>query len=381
MNLLLIIRSEIIAVFILIFFIIYNTVCSRYRDGKDYFNGFAFTSLGHALMGLVTEITVNVSGFPIALNNIFHIIFFVFALLFSLKYFEYALSLIMPKKDFKIFLAIGYLISTVCIIIMIFSPIEYLQGNGTKYSAGLGPTLCYALGFVLMLFSDVLIIKYRKKINSITVWLLIPLSIITLAFMGLQIVIPEFLFTGCALTITTVGVFFAIENPIGKFKSRAFIDADTQMWNRNCYDYDIDKNYNHKKGNAELIYVLADINGLKTVNDSYGHMAGDALIKICADAMISSMTHAYRIYRVGGDEFAAIYLDTPIELVRTEISEIHAGCQKRSKGYPFEAAIAVGYAERKMNEPMSEAVMRADSMMYEEKDKYYIENGINRRGR
>lgn len=320
------------------------------------------------------------SGFPVILNNIFHIIFFVFALMFSLKYFEYALSLIMPKKDFKIFLAIGYFISIVCIMVMMFSPIEYLQGNGTKYSAGLGPTLCYALGFVLMLFSDALIIKYRKKINYNTVWLLIPLSIITLVFMGLQIVIPEFLFTGYALTITTVGVFFAIENPIGKFKSRAFIDADTQMWNRNCYDYDIEKNFNHKKENAELIYVLADINGLKTVNDNYGHMAGDALIKVCADAMISSMTHAYRIYRVGGDEFVAIYIDTPIDLVETEISRIDEACQKGSNEYPFEAAIAVGYAEIHMNEPISEAMMRVDSMMYKEKDKYYTKKGIARRG-
>ena len=37
MNILLIIRSEIIAIFILVFFLIYNQVCARYREGKDYF--------------------------------------------------------------------------------------------------------------------------------------------------------------------------------------------------------------------------------------------------------------------------------------------------------------------------------------------------------
>ena len=205
MNILLVIRSEIIAVFILLFFIIYNKVCSKYREGKDYFNGLAWVSLGHAVMGLITEITVNKKDFPVWANNILHIMFFAFALLFSLKYFEYVISLIIPKRRHKIFLIVSYVFSLACILVMFFAPIEYVQGNGTKYSAGLGPTLCYALGFLLMLVSDLLIIIYRKKINTQTVMLLIPLSIMTLVFMVIQIIIPEFLFTGCALSITVVG--------------------------------------------------------------------------------------------------------------------------------------------------------------------------------
>ena len=377
MNILLLVRSEILAVFILIFFIIYNHVCSKYREGKDYFRGLAWASLGHAVLGLITEITVNMKDFPVFWNNFFHILFFTFALLFSLKYFEYAISLIMPPRESRWCLILGYVLSAVFIVIMVISPIQYLQGNGTKYSAGPGPTLCYTLGFLLMLLSDILILLYRKKINALTVFLLIPLSVMTLLFMAVQIAIPEFLFTGCALSITVVGAFFAIENPIGKFQSRAFIDFDTRAWSKNCYDYDMGNVYaNHS---SDLIYILADINGLKSVNDTLGHLEGDALIKICADAMLHELKHAYKVYRIGGDEFAAVYLGTPSELVESEIKEVGKYCQEKSKDNRFTASLSLGYAKRRDGEPMDDVIRCADLKMYEEKNLYYQKNGLDRR--
>ena len=116
---------------------------------------------------------------------------------------------------------------------MLISPINYLQGNGTKYSAGTGPTLCYALGFVLFIIADIVMIINHKRINNTIIYTLLPLSFITLAFLLTQIIIPEFLFTGSALTLIAVGMFLAMENPVGKFRERAFIDHNTQTWNRN----------------------------------------------------------------------------------------------------------------------------------------------------
>ena len=378
MNILLVIRSEIIAVFILLFFIIYNKVCSKYREGKDYFNGLAWVSLGHAVMGLITEITVNKKDFPVWANNILHIMFFAFALLFSLKYFEYVISLIIPKRRHKIFLIVSYVFSLACILVMFFAPIEYVQGNGTKYSAGLGPTLCYALGFLLMLVSDLLIIIYRKKINTQTVMLLIPLSIMTLVFMVIQIIIPEFLFTDCALSITVVGVFFAIENPVGKFQSKAFIDSHTQVWSKNSYDFDM-TNTIPKQKYKNIAFVIADINGLKTVNDNMGHIEGDVMIKTCADSMIESMENAYKIYRIGGDEFVALYLDIPEKTIKKEIENITRLCREKSKDKDFLATMSIGYALGEKGDSMRELIKKADTEMYENKNEYYRKNGIDRR--
>lgn len=379
MNILLITRSEILATFILLFLTLYNEVCAKYRDGKDFFRGVALTALGHTVFGLITEITVNSKSVPVLWNNIAHILFFAFALLFSLKYFEYALSLIVLKNRAKVFLRIAYIISIVCLVAMVFSPIHYLHGNGTDYSVGIGPTLCYALGYLLMLLADVLMIIYRRKINASTVLLLIPISIMGLTFLGIQIVVPEFLFSGCALSLISLGVFFAIENPVEKFKNRSFIDFNTQTWNKNCYEYDLANFIKHKLNSETLIYVLTDVNGLKLVNDHYGHLKGDALLKACAESLVSEMHHAYKVYRIGGDEFAAIYLNVPIEIVEKEIDQVQYSCEQKSLQHRFPVSMAIGYAALHPGEKMEDVILHADRMMYAEKDKYYQTTGIDRR--
>ena len=49
-----------------------------------------------------------------------------------------------------------------------------------------------------------------------------------------------------------------------------------------------------------------DLNGLKRANDSFGHVAGDELIRAAADCMKSSFSEHGKVYRVGGDEFVVI---------------------------------------------------------------------------
>lgn len=230
-----------------------------------------------------------------------------------------------------------------------------------------------------MLLSDVLMIIYRKKINAATVLLLIPISIMGLTFLGIQIVVPEFLFSGCALSLMSLGVFFAIENPVEKFKNRSFIDFDTQTWNKNCYEYDLANSIRHKLNNETLIYVLADVNGLKQANDHYGHLEGDTLIKACAESLIDEMQHAYKVYRIGGDEFAVIYLNVPVEIVEKEIKQVQHSCEEKSRQHRFTINMAIGYAALHPGDEMEDVILRADRMMYAEKDKYYQTTGIDRR--
>ena len=54
------------------------------------------------------------------------------------------------------------------------------------------------------------------------------------------------------------------------------------------------------------MYISIDLNGLKRVNDTYGHVAGDELIRAAADCMKNSFNEYGKIYRIGGDEFAVI---------------------------------------------------------------------------
>jgi len=380
MNILLILRAEILSVIICGFLIIYNEVCKRYRNEKDYFRFFSVCAFGHSIMGLITEITVNLNDFPVWINNIFHILFFVFALLFSLAYFRYSLSLITLEKEIKKYIVPAYIISFLFIIVMCFSKIEYLEGNGTKYSAGIGPTLCYTLGFLLFIASDIVLIINNKRINSYTFITVLPLSFLGIGLMLIQIIVPEFLFTSGSLTIICIGCFFAIENPIGKFRNRAFIDAPTSMWNRNCYDFDLDF-YKKELQNpsTKMIYLIADINRLKYTNDQFGHLEGDRLIEKAANVLSNSLKTCTKLYRIGGDEFAAIYINTDLETVKMEVSSIKANTELDEIETKIPLNLSIGFAINEPLESFDSIANRADTNMYNEKARYYKETGFERR--
>lgn len=57
---------------------------------------------------------------------------------------------------------------------------------------------------------------------------------------------------------------------------------------------------------ANFVYVTADLNGLKGANDTLGHAAGNELIRGAADCLRAAFGAFGDIYRIGGDEFAAI---------------------------------------------------------------------------
>ena len=84
------------------------------------------------------------------------------------------------------------------------------------------------------------------------------------------------------------------------------IDLLTGLYNRNRLNNDMNEILASPDALTSLIFL--DINGLKKVNDLEGHIAGDILIKRAANTLIS-VFHNNDIYRVGGDEFVALFLN------------------------------------------------------------------------
>ena len=56
--------------------------------------------------------------------------------------------------------------------------------------------------------------------------------------------------------------------------------------------------------------MMCDIDNLKAVNDIFGHTAGDQYIKACVDALFSSVRKLDLIFRIGGDEFLVVLMDS-----------------------------------------------------------------------
>ncbi len=154
-------------------------------------------------------------------------------------------------------------------------------------------------------------------------------------------------------------------------------DEMTRLFNRRCYDEDL-KEFRKGELSENLVIFSVDVNGLKTVNDTKGHAAGDELIKGAADCLALSVGKKGKVYRTGGDEFMAIlHIDDPENLRASIIDKT-----KEWHGvYCEEISLSVGYAayKDKPGSTVDELERIADSDMYKEKAKHYKGKGIERR--
>lgn len=154
-------------------------------------------------------------------------------------------------------------------------------------------------------------------------------------------------------------------------------DELTRLYNRRCYEEDLNEVREHGMEDDFVLYSI-DVNGLKTVNDNLGHAAGDELIKGAADCLSFAIGTRGRAYRTGGDEFFVIAHTGDPEGTREEILEK----TKEWHGTLVEKiSMSVGFASHKEAEEASidDLEHLADKRMYEDKDRYYREHGLERR--
>lgn len=154
-------------------------------------------------------------------------------------------------------------------------------------------------------------------------------------------------------------------------------DELTRLYNRRSFEDSIAK-YNTEPLEDNFVIACMDVNRLKFANDTKGHAAGDELIVGAANCLFEAVGNRGTVYRTGGDEFTAILFTEHIETIVGRIREI----ESKWKGeYMDSLSISVGYAAHKdyPDADLKELEKIADAVMYEDKTRYYKENGFERR--
>ena len=149
-------------------------------------------------------------------------------------------------------------------------------------------------------------------------------------------------------------------------------DELTGLYNRLGYEK-IAIPYLDELRNAKLnsVIMVADINRMKVINDKYGHLQGDAAIKLAASVIQSSVPHSWKAVRYGGDEYVIIGEYSPaddMDKIKKEIIE-KAGRVSEDLNLPFKLSLSVGYVViHPDNDLGNEEYFRmADEAMYEMK--------------
>ena len=151
------------------------------------------------------------------------------------------------------------------------------------------------------------------------------------------------------------------------FRNMANTDSMTGVRNKHAYsEAEAYLNLKIRQNNIDkLAVVVCDINGLKLVNDTLGHAAGDKLIKDACSLICEFFTHG-AVYRIGGDEFVVILQEKGYDTAKEVIAEINRAIEENIQ--KKKVVISIGYSELTPEDQLVHDVFeRADQMMYKRK--------------
>ena len=154
----------------------------------------------------------------------------------------------------------------------------------------------------------------------------------------------------------------------GKLKELSARDMLTGVMNRNEMNNYVDwlsELPDEEKNSVGVLF--GDLNGLKRVNDTQGHNAGDILLRNAASAL-KEVFDDRCIFRAGGDEFVVILRDVSPDRMEQDAEALRASAEH----YP-EVSFAIGCGFDEDCRKVRKALADADKRMYADKEKYYSE--------
>ena len=145
----------------------------------------------------------------------------------------------------------------------------------------------------------------------------------------------------------------------------SYYDYLTEIYNRRFYQEELRRLDNPR--NYPLTLIMGDVNGLKTINDTFGHAVGDELLKKVAEVIKKGCRSDDIAARYGGDEFVIILSNTTKTEAEKVIDRINAFA-KEEKVAGADVSIAFGYATKENEDQLTEEVFKqAEAFMYQNK--------------
>jgi len=163
-----------------------------------------------------------------------------------------------------------------------------------------------------------------------------------------------------------------------KIKDLTYQDPLTKLYNRRLFNEEL-KRLDVKR-NYPLGIILADINGLKLINDSFGHLVGDEFLIKTAGVFKKILRGDEITARLGGDEFAVLLPGVKRKEIEKIVNRIQKGIKKLEIN-DISFSVACGYAlKEKAEEDIYDVFRKAENLMYQNKilmESNYHKNAID----
>ncbi len=167
-----------------------------------------------------------------------------------------------------------------------------------------------------------------------------------------------------SLLITSLDITENVDSE-KRIKYLNYHDKLTGLYNRNYFEEELARLNTERQ--LPLSIIVCDVNGLKLVNDAFGHQTGDLLLKKIANVIQKPCRKEDIIARWGGDEFVILLPQTPYEIGENICNRIKDACSK-AQNKPIKLSVAMGVATKINSEiKINDTIKKAEDRMYKNK--------------
>jgi len=154
-------------------------------------------------------------------------------------------------------------------------------------------------------------------------------------------------------------------------RAEAVRDRLTGLHNRLAYEERIAQEFVHwKRYCAPLALLVLDVDRFKTLNDRFGHVAGDRALRALADRLVESVRQADFIARYGGEEFVVLMPQTDRAAAGTVAEKLRCAveqCTFQYRDHPVSVTVSCGYTDFRDGDTPEVVFERADQALYRAK--------------
>ena len=147
-------------------------------------------------------------------------------------------------------------------------------------------------------------------------------------------------------------------------------DALTGLYNRRHFNAELEREFmRSKRYGGDLCIAIIDIDFFKKINDTYGHLCGDYVLKEVAYLILGNFRKTDMVFRYGGEEFVVLMTETSLENSLIPLERLRKTIENNNfifKGEKVNVTISIG-AETNHTESTEEFLNNADKALYQAK--------------